>query len=100
MNGIYKQILIEKIYSFESIKGNNRHIKLIAEDAVATIIGNLRDIEQKNEEFFRCNRNTVINLINIEQIDLNSKIIKLKNSSIYNISTRKIKDIKKILKSR
>ena len=100
MNGIYKQILIEKIYSFESIKGNNRHIKLIAEDAVATIIGNLRDIEQKNEEFFRCNRNTVINLINIEQIDLNSKIIKLKNSNIYNISTRKIKDIKKILKSR
>lgn len=100
MNGIYKQILIEKIYSFESIKGNNRHIKLIAEDAVATIIGNLRDIEQKNEELFRCNRNTVINLINIEQIDLNSKIIKLKNSSIYNISTRKIKDIKKILKSR
>lgn len=84
-----------RLYPFEEImffeKSLNAHqVILVHEKGEIKYRGNLKDIEQVSEYFFRSHQSFIINLMNIVQVDRKKRVVTMKDGSQYLVSTRKL----------
>ena len=55
--------------------------------------------KELNEHFFRCHRSTIVNLMNIKEIDYKDSVIIMCDDSRYPLSIRKKGELRKKLKN-
>ena len=95
-----KQISVpyENIISFETAASTHKVI-LHGKNRLLEFPEQLNTLEKKlNTHFFRCHRSTIINLINIREVDYKEGIIIMCDGSHYPLSIRKKSELKKKLK--
>ncbi|MCR1878780.1 LytR/AlgR family response regulator transcription factor [Limosilactobacillus reuteri] len=99
MKGIYKRIPFSDIFYINKIKGKTRKVKLVGVNTQLTFSGELKDLEKKYKFFFRANREYIININNIVEMDSTKRIVYFsKNKNVKcSVSIRQIRKLIKII---
>jgi len=90
---------LENIISFQKEEHNPHKVIMYTSDGNQAFYGSLSEIEKMDVSFFRCHRNTIVNIRNIKEVQSYGSIM-MKNGSICLGSTRKIKELTELLKPR
>lgn len=86
------------ILCFESSTKSHRLIAHL-DNRQIEFYGNLKELSQLDDRFFRCHNSFVVNRHNIESIDSKERIVYFKNKEHCYASVRNVKKYNKIIKS-
>lgn len=100
-NGKFDRIDRKEIIAFESIPYDNQKVTMHLKDESIDIFGSLKKYEEllKENNFFRCNRNIIVNIDNVIKFNKSNKSITMKNGRKISVSIRKLKDAKLMLEN-
>lgn len=89
-NSVYVQY--DDVMFFESSSNSHRLIAHL-DNRQIEFYGNLKEITQIDERFFRCHNSYVVNRHNIESIDSKERVVNFKNGELCYASVRNVKKI-------
>lgn len=89
-NSIYVQY--DDVMFFESSTKSHRLIAHL-DNRQIEFYGNLKELDQLDERFFRCHNSFVVNRHNIDSIDSKSRVVYFKNNEYCYASVRNVKKI-------
>jgi len=99
MGEFIKNIPFEDIYFF-STSSQAHKIQLQTKNGNFEFYGKLKDLENLNENFYRCHQSYIINLQQIYEIDKKNRIVKMNNGEFCYISYRAIRGLQENIRQK